>query len=59
MLLFAFLSLCLVLGIFQQSYPISTYEAGISDVLLFCFLSLRLVLKYNSPQFLPMKAGIE
>jgi hypothetical protein len=22
--------------IFQQSYPISTYEAGLSDVLLFC-----------------------
>jgi hypothetical protein len=34
-------------SIFQQSYPISTYEAGIGDVLLFCdFLSLCLVLRY-------------
>jgi hypothetical protein len=34
-------------------------KQGLSDVLLFGFLSLRLVLKSNSPQFLPMKAGID
>jgi hypothetical protein len=45
-------------SIFQQSYPIPTYKAGISDVLLFCDST---VLKYFST-VLPnstYKAGIE
>jgi hypothetical protein len=49
------------LSIFQQSYPISTYESRLSDVLLFCdSFSLVLRVFFNSPtQFPPMKAGIE
>jgi hypothetical protein len=47
---------------FQQSYPISTYEAGwvmcCSFVIPFFTFGLRVF--FNSPtQFLPMKAGIE
>jgi hypothetical protein len=44
-----FLSLCLVLEYFQQSYPIPPMKQGLSDVLLFCsFLCLVLVF-FNSP----------
>jgi hypothetical protein len=54
-------SLCLV-GIFQQSYPIPTYKAGLSDVLLFCDSFLVFGLKSIFQQSYPIptyKAGIE
>jgi hypothetical protein len=48
-----------VFGIFQQSYPISTYE-GLSDVLLFCDSFLYVWLRYfqqSLPNFY-LKAGL-
>jgi ABC-type uncharacterized transport system permease subunit len=48
-------------SIFQQSYPISTYKAGIEDVLLFVipFFMFGLRVFFNSPTQFHPKAGIE
>jgi hypothetical protein len=51
---------CLVLSIFQQSYPISPMKAGIEwCAALLWFLSLCWSWYFNSPtQFLPIKQGL-
>jgi hypothetical protein len=53
--------LCLVLRVFQQSYPFPPIKQGLSDVLLFCDSFLVFVLRvfFNSPtQFPPIKQGL-
>jgi hypothetical protein len=49
-------SVIVVRVFFQQSHPISTYKAGLSDVLLFVIPRVRVF--FNSPTH-PYEAGIE